>query len=77
MDDSIASTARLIEQYLALRPLAADTVEGIRLWWIDWPVSPESLEVTLAALEKLEREGVVVRVAVGTREIWRAAPKRS
>ncbi|WP_139798574.1 hypothetical protein [Andreprevotia lacus] len=73
-DDELVSTiAGHIRQYLAARPQSADTLEGIHQWWINWPTAPESPSVTLAALQQLEQAGVVMRVHVGGRDLWRAA----
>jgi len=69
----VIHTATLIQRYIASRPQAADTLEGIHLWWIDWPQSPEALSVTLAALEHLAAAGVMERVRIGERELWRVA----
>ncbi|WP_035059809.1 hypothetical protein [Andreprevotia chitinilytica] len=69
--DLINSTAMLIQRYLANRPDAADTLEGIHMWWVDWPRSPECMSVTLAALEQLEADGFVERVRIAGNELWR------
>jgi hypothetical protein len=60
-----------ITSYLTLHPGAADTIEGIHLWWIRWPNIPESILVTAAALEKLEQTGLIEHQSVGNRKIWR------
>ncbi|KAF0815282.1 hypothetical protein IGB42_00363 [Andreprevotia sp. IGB-42] len=72
----VTHTAALIQRYIASRPDAADTIEGIHLWWIDWPQSPEQPAVTLAALEQLEAADLMERVQIGGRELWRAKRSR-
>lgn len=47
--------ANQVEFYLAEHPEAADTLEGICMWWI--PSAPES--VVQAALDDLTRRGLV------------------
>jgi hypothetical protein len=74
-NDSILSIAQSIQAYLAVMPHAADTLEGIHNSWINWPGLHESFYVTEAALEYLERIGVVERITVGNREIWRRKQK--
>ncbi len=63
-----------IQHALERSPSAADTVQGIHAWWVEWPEPAPHWDVTEAALGRLESEGVVERVAVeGGREIWRRA----
>lgn len=72
MDDKLTPAAvTAIRDYLASRPDAADTVEGIHQWWIQWPGIPESVTVTMAALEHLESIGFLERLQTGNREFWR------
>lgn len=60
-----------IRRKLENSPNSVDTVSGIHSFWIDWsePTPPET--TTLEALERLQRQGLVERVAVDTRELWR------
>jgi hypothetical protein len=62
--------ALCIRRKLENAPHSVDTVKGIHSFWIEWeePVPPET--TTLEALERLEGEGVVERVALDTRELW-------
>jgi hypothetical protein len=60
-----------IERYLSEHPCAADTAEGIHDWWIEWPGLPESIEVTLHALVRLEARACLHRVRMGNRTLWR------
>ncbi|MDP1966923.1 hypothetical protein [Rhodoferax sp.] len=63
-----------IRHVLERSPSAADTVQGIHAWWVDWPEPAPHWEVTEAALARLESQGAVERVSVeGGREIWRRA----
>ena len=72
MDDKlILATATAIQNYLDSRPDAADTVEGIHQWWIQWPGIPEPITVTMAALEHLEAIGFLERLQTGNRQFWR------
>lgn len=73
MQDPILYAVEAIRQYLLVRPGAADTLEGIHSWWIDWQGQPESTEVSAAALQKLLQNGEVEKRLVGGREIWRKA----
>ena len=63
-----------IRHVLQQRPQAADTVEGIHTFWIEWQEPQPPLAATQAALELLQDEGVVewVRLESG-RQVWRRA----
>lgn len=72
MDDKLILTAvEAIKSYLTARPAAADTVEGIHCYWIQWEDVPEMIAVTEAALLHLEQAGFVERARAGNRDIWR------
>ena len=73
MDNKLISTAvDAIIGYLTGRPLAADTIEGIHCYWIQWDNdAPEMIAVTEAALLHLEEIGFVERTKAGNRDIWR------
>ncbi|WP_222846709.1 hypothetical protein [Chitinolyticbacter meiyuanensis] len=76
MDDALIDyVAQAICRYLQQRPASADTLEGVHAWWIEWPDLPEAPAVTLAALERLEQQGVVERRHIGNRELWRACTR--
>ncbi len=66
--DRASKIASEIERYFELHPEAADSVEGIRRWWLTFPFTEESLETVKAALAYLEEAGNVVkrRVEGGT-----------
>jgi hypothetical protein len=52
-------------------PDSADSVDGIHQWWIQWLEPAESRAVTLAALEQLEREGVMEVIRLAELDLWR------
>jgi len=62
-----------IRNYLNNGPDAADTAEGIRMWWINWDDYPgvDSLAVTLSALARLEQAGEIEGGNIGNRIIYR------
>lgn len=62
-----------ILEYLAERPRSADSVEGIRDWWVFQRMACMSTPRIQAALDRLEAAGLVERVALrGGRAIYRA-----
>jgi hypothetical protein len=60
-EEVVDAIAMEIERYLAQHPDAADSVRGIQTWWLSPSLAVESQATVLAALEKLEARGVVVR----------------
>lgn len=65
-----------ITRHIAEHPLAADTLEGIHMWWVGAADAGEhghapSSETTLAALEELARRGLLEVLRVGSRLVWR------
>lgn len=74
MDEQVIERAvQQIRTYLAQRPQAADTLEGVHRWWIDWQDCEEAPAVTLAALERLAAGGELAAFAVGRQTLWRRA----
>jgi len=72
MDERLVSFAETaIRDFLAARPDAADTLEGIHRWWIQWPGLPESQVITEIALERLQIQGEVEFFRVGNNVVWR------
>lgn len=55
----IAEIACQIQRYLAAHPNAADSVEGVLLWWLKRQHYEESANEVLRALEYLVEEGVI------------------
>ena len=68
-DQRIEDVAIEIARYLSANPDAADSVEGIRHWWLTHENAKVALTVVDAALDRLISQGVVrMRVlADGTR----------
>lgn len=72
MDDkSIQAASEAIRRYLSTHPRAADAIEGIHSYWIEWDDVPEKIAVTEAALLQLEQAGFVERTKVANRDVWR------
>jgi hypothetical protein len=55
----VAGIAHAIERYLAKHPNAADSVEGIRRWWLMRQRYEESAQQVQEALEQLLRAGII------------------
>ena len=64
----IDSVIQQIRTYVSQHPHAADTCEGIALWWVVGEFPPSVIEV---ALQQLHATGEMERIAVGTRQLWR------
>lgn len=64
-DELVSRIAENIERYLVQRPEAADTPEGICMWWLPSPLGADALPAVLAALRLLETRGVVARMERG------------
>lgn len=58
---AVADIAQAIERYLAKHPHAADSLEGIRRWWLMRQRYEESAQQVQEALEQLLREGIVTK----------------
>lgn len=67
----IDTAAAAIWEYLKKYPESVDSVEGIHSWWIEWQDRVESLQITEQALELLEAQGMMEKVHVGNRLLWR------
>ena len=50
---------KAIEDYLSVRPHAADTIEGIARWWLSGDLQNASFEQIQHAVDKLCRRGVL------------------
>ena len=72
-EERARALAQEIERYLAGHPNAADTVEGIRTWWIAHQRLEESVVLTQLALDLLENRGVIARRKIGPRTVYRLA----
>ena len=73
-EEMLQAIALEIERHLALHRGAADSAEGIRAWWLPPELRAAPLEHVIAALERLERDGVVQKRSVGVGFIYAAAP---
>jgi hypothetical protein len=57
----VAAVAAAIRRYLRDHPHAADTLEGIALWWLSGNAGNERLTNVQRAIEQLVNQGEVVR----------------
>jgi len=64
-EDRINRVATEIERYLETHPLAADSLEGIAIWWLTQQRIGEELAVIRAALVRLADAGII-----STNEHW-------
>jgi hypothetical protein len=70
MDEALVSSiAVAILDYLRSHPRSADTLEGVQQCWLG--SEDENPTIVLLALEQLETDGLVERVPVGNRLLWR------
>jgi hypothetical protein len=68
-------TCRLLRQYVHQQPLAADSVEGIALWWLPDGGVGLPAAVLDQALHRLADEGVLgLRTQASGRALWFALP---
>ncbi|MES2126193.1 MAG: hypothetical protein V4463_02885 [Pseudomonadota bacterium] len=65
---AFAETA--IRQHLAARPHGADSLRGIHDWWIAWE-SDTHISYTECALKRLEADGLLECLRVGSGQLWR------
>jgi len=59
-DEVVEGIAREIARYLAEHPDAADTLDGIRSWWLTRQRYEDATVLVQRAVDLLVREGVVV-----------------
>ena len=70
--DDVTDAVEAIRRYLASRPNATETLEGVAKWWLLRQRYDDSIEVVQRALERLEAEGEVVKLNVtGGQVIYR------
>jgi hypothetical protein len=73
-EDRIAAVCCEIQRYLSSHPDAADSVEGIRRWWIARLRLEESARHVQEALNRLVAQGVVIeRVMPDGRAVYEMA----
>lgn len=70
--DKVELVTGAIRRYLAGNPKAADTLDGIHRWWIDWGDEEESREATERALARLVEQGVMESVEIANRRVFHA-----
>ena len=58
-DQQVEDVAVEIGRYLHKHPDAADSVDGVRQWWLSTESAGTSVAVVSAALERLELRGVI------------------
>jgi hypothetical protein len=56
----VLTAASAIKRYLAARPDALDTLQGVARWWVSRQRLGDSLEIVQRALDHLEAQGDVV-----------------
>ncbi|WP_115719784.1 hypothetical protein [Gallaecimonas mangrovi] len=71
--DRIEHISAAILAYLAIRPQAADTVEGVHQWWVNWAGQEAPIHLTEQALETLAEQGKLQFKDVAGKRIWRKA----
>jgi hypothetical protein len=72
-EEMLQAVALEIERHLAVNDGAADSAEGIRAWWLSPQLRALPLEHVIAALERLEKRGVVAKRSVGVGFIYASA----
>jgi hypothetical protein len=73
-EERVAAIGAAIEAYLRAHPDAADSIDGIRLWWLTGVSAEEAPDCIRKALERLEAAGVVEKREIpGTQAVYRAA----
>ncbi|MGF6789709.1 hypothetical protein [Paraburkholderia sp. 35.1] len=58
-DELVRDLEHGIADYLRMHPNAADSVDGIRCWWVGQRCKDASVDEVLRALAELVRKGVV------------------
>lgn len=61
-EHNVKDVANAISRYLASRPNASETVDGVAKWWLLRQRYEDSVETVQRALEFLEAKGEVVRL---------------
>lgn len=74
MEHDVRDIADAICRYLASRPNAAETIEGVAKWWLLRQRYEDSVESVQQALNLLEEKGEVVRFRLtGGKVMYRRA----
>lgn len=64
------SVADAIRRYLAQRPEAAETVEGVAKWWLARQRYDDSVSLVQHALDYLEQQGEVEKISVTSGQVF-------
>lgn len=72
-EDMLQAIGLAIERHLAVNGGAADSAEGIRAWWLSPRLRAVPLEHVIAALDRLEKRGLVAKRSVGVGFIYASA----
>ena len=67
-EHDVESIAAEIMEYLQERPMASDSLDGITHWWLVRQSIARNRALVEQALERLAREGKVVKRSSGNRE---------
>lgn len=68
---NVSNVASEIVRYLENRPNAAETVDGIAMWWLARQRFEDSKETVQLALEYLVNQGMLCKQIFGGKEIYR------
>lgn len=75
-DDPIGDVCLRLRAYLAAHPEAADTADGIAMWWLADARASWRGAVLEAALQRLADEGLLdSRMLPSSRRLWFARPQ--
>jgi hypothetical protein len=69
-DSDIQRAMRAIVAYLHSHQHSADTADGVCQWWLGGAYARAVVDI---ALDRLARDGAIVRVDAGNRQLWRRA----
>ena len=72
-DETIKSFAQEISRYIAKRPNAAETVEGVSKWWLARQRFEDSIEIVQLALDYLVDRDVLIKRSVGNKTLYMRA----
>lgn len=72
-DNTLPDPRHEIIEYLRAHPSAADTVDGIILYWLSRQRYETAKDTIERALEDLVKQGVIEYVATGEKKVFRLA----
>jgi hypothetical protein len=77
-DSNVLEIARQIESYLTSHPNAADTIEGIAMWWLPGKRIEESSLFVQQALDYLDSKSIVkTNVNISGNKVYSSNKARS